>query len=576
MASRTERKQRQRRLSDRWSNPTYGQMFAGKLPIFQQDVESKPAPVPTKGWDAISPLSNMEPDYAVVLDNAVPRPTWVEIRGGSSVWAQGLGDQVESLLVYRPAEAAEEMFAAAGTQIFDVSSISGPVLSASGFGSARWQYINFTPAAGTTRLIAVNGTDNAQIYDGTSWTDLSITGVTTSTLINVASHKRRLWFIQKETTNAWYLATDAIAGAATRFEFGSLFSKGSFLVAMGIWTVDGGNGPDDLAVFVSNKGQVVIFKGTDPNNADAWFHVGTFNMPSPLGFRCFTSFGSDLLYITLEGLLPISKALPFDPSGVRSVALTNRIQNAMLAASQAGRNLFGWECKPFPLQSLLVMNVPVVENTSQVQFVMNTLTGAWCRFTGWDANCFEIYNESLYFGDNDGRVLLGYAGKSDIVNEIAMDIKTAFNYYDDPGRQKYMTMVRPYIVAGGDISPTFGVDIDFGDEDFNAPISSYVEFGSLWDTAVWDTDTWQSGGNERLFNDWQVIGAIGTAIALRMKVNLLPESLASTTTASVFDEGTFDNAVFDAGSIFSASGDSLPILRFNSFQVILENGNPVG
>lgn len=562
---------------EHWINQSDAQMFSGKLPVFQQDVESKPHPAPIKGWDAISPLSNMEPDYAVILDNAVPRPNWVELRGGNAIWSQGLGDPVESLMVYRPAEGIEEMFAAAGETIFEVTTFSMPSIVNSGFANARWQHINFTPAANATHLILVNGDDDAQIYNGTTWTDLSITGVSSADLININAHKRRLWFIEKESTSAWFLATDAIAGAATEFDVGSLLTKGSFLVAMGTWTVDGGNGPDDYAVFVSNKGQAVVYKGTDPNNNNAWFLVGVFNLPPPLGMRCLRQFGSDLLYISLEGLLPISKALPFDPSGVRSVALTNRIQNAMLLAAQNGRTLFGWEVELFPLQSLLLMNVPVQENASQVQFVMNTLTGAWCRFTGWDANCFAIFNESLYFGSNTGTINICYSGTSDVLDPIAMSIKTAFNYYDDPGRIKIVQMVRPFIVAGGSILPIIGADVDFGDVDFNAGISSYVVEGALWDasTSLWDTSTWFLGAPGNIVNDWESIGALGTAIALRMKINLLPAGI-DVDSLSVFDSGLFDTAVFDAGSIYSASGQDLPILRLNSFQVTLEHGAAVG
>lgn len=578
MARRSQRRNRSAGSGIRsWINPVDAQMFGAKLPVMQQDVESKPSPAPIKGWDAISPLSNMEPDYAVILDNAVPRPNWVEIRGGSGLWVQSIADDaVESLMVYRPAGASEEMYAAVDDSIYDISMFGVPVLVNTGFGNNRWQYVNFTPANNSTHLIAVNGANTPQVYNGTTWTNSTMTGVTLSTLININVHKRRLWFIEKDSTNAWFLATDAITGALTKFDIGSLLTKGGFLVAMGSWTVDGGNGPDDLAVFVSSEGQIVVFKGTDPNNNNAWFHVGTFNIANPIGYRCLTSFGSELLIITLEGLLPISKSLPFDPSGVRSVALTNRIQNAMLLASQVGKGAFGWETVLFPLQSLLVMNVPIAENVSQVQFVMNTLTGAWCRFTGWNANTFAIYNDSLYFGGNNGSVLVGYAGRSDVTEPIAMSIKTAFNYYDDPGRQKILQMIRPYIVAGGNILPALGADVDFGDREFNAGISTYVSEGSMWDSGIWDTSEWSTGLSGSLFNDWDSIGALGTAIALRLKINLLPTSISMSGEPSVFDTGLFDDAVFDAGGVVSQSGEDLAILRINSFQVILEQGAPVG
>lgn len=553
------------------------QMFAGKLPVMQQDVESKPSPAPIKGWDAISPLSNMEPDYAVILDNAVPRPNWVELRGGSSVWAQGLGGEVESLMVYRPAGDAEKLFAASEGTIYDASSYASPAVSLSGLLNNRWQYTNITPAGNVTYLVAVNGIDNAKTYNGTVWDNLNVTGVTTANLINVNAHKRRLWFIEKNTTYAWYLATDAIAGAATKFDMGSLMPKGGYLVAMGTWTVDGGNGPDDLAVFITSRGEIVVFKGTNPDSSNSWFHVGTFIVAPPIGRRCLTQFGSDLLIITQEGLIPISKSLPFDPSGIRSVALTNRIQNAMLLAAQIGVNLFGWETTIFPLQSLLIMNVPVVESTEQVQFVMNTLNGAWCRFTGWNANCFAIFNDSLFFGGNSGQVMLGYTGTSDVAYAIGMNIKTAFNYYDDPGRQKMLQMVRPYIITDGGVQPTFGANVDFEDIDFNVELSPYQTASSMWDgtTTLWDSSTWFAGAAGDLSNNWNTLGALGTAIALRIKANVIGSGI-SEEGGSLFDSGVFDTAVFDVGGVYTASGQSLPIVRINSFQVLLEQGAPVG
>lgn len=553
-----------------WLNENDVQMFSGKLPQLGPDIESKPVPAPTGGWDAISPLSGMPPEYAVVLDNAVPRPGWVELRGGSAVWEQRFATgPVETLFVYRPPSGVEQLLAAVDGEIWNISTRDSPVQQEIGFTSDRWQYVNFTPAGGAAHLIAVNGEDDAQIYNGTTWAAASITGVALNTLLNVNAHKRRVWFIEKDSTSAWYLATDAIAGAATEFELGSLLTKGGYLVAMGTWTVDGGNGPDDLAVFVSSKGQAIVYRGTDPGNSSAWFLVGVFNLPPPIGVRCLQSFGSDLLYISTEGLLPISKALPFDPSGVRSVALTNRILNAMLTAAQLSRTFFGWEVELFPSQSLLLMNVPLTEGALQVQYVMNTLTGAWCRFTGWNANTFAIFNESLYYGNNNGSVILAYAGVSDVISAIAMDIKTAFNYYDDPGRVKDIRMVRPFTVAGGSISPTIGLDVDFGDVDFVAPTSVYLPSGSLWDEALWDVDEWGGTSTGAVQNDWQSIGGIGTAIALRIKANVIGEG------AGGFDTAMFDFAQFNSGVVPAASGDNLPILQINSFQITMEHGAAV-
>lgn len=560
---------------DRYINKNQAALFAGKQPYFGHDVESKTIPAPTGGWDAISPLSNMEPQYAVTLDNFIPRPGWCEIRGGYNAWTQGLGAAVETLMTYRPPLVSQEMFAVADNNIFDVSDNGVYTTVVSGLSNSRLQHINFTPANGSSYLYAVNGADTPIIYDGATWGNPSISGATPSTFIHINVHKRRIWFIEANSTRAWYLPTDAIQGTANLFDLGAFFTKGGYLVAMGTWTVDGGNGPDDMAVFISSEGQLVVYKGTDPANANAWALVGVFNQPKPLSRRCFLPYGSDLLLITLEGLLPISKSLPFDPSGTRSVALTNRIQNAMLEAAQQGKDAFGWQCLAFPLQSLLIMNVPVQEQVDQIQFAMNSLTGAWCRITGWNANCFETFNDSLYFGDNEGNVNVAYAGPTDLVSPISGTVKCAFNYFDDPGRNKYMSLLRPMLFADGSLTPAIGVDVDFGDVDLVSSVNILTPSGGIWDSSnsLWDSALWSSGAVTVI--NWLSVGAIGVALAAKMAVNVAGTmSDVSSIADNVFDTGTFDTMQFD-GNGATASGSGVSLLRLNAFQAVMEFGGAI-
>lgn len=559
---------------DRYINKNQAALFAGKTPYFGHDVESKLVPAPTGGWDAISPLSNMEPKYAVVLKNIVPRPGWVEIRGGYNAWVQALGTSTETLMTYRPPGATQQLFAVSDGVVWDTSTYGISTIKVSGLTNSRFQYVNFTPSGGSSYLYAVNGANTPLIYNGTTWSNPAITGVTAANLVHINVHKRRIWFVEINTTKAWYLDTDAIQGTANAFDLGAFFTKGGFLMAMGTWTVDGGNGPDDLAVFISSEGQLIVYKGTDPANPNAWALVGVFNQPKPIGRRCFTSFGSDLLLLTLEGLLPISKSLPFDPSGARSVALTNRIQNEMLSAAQIGKNLFGWQVLPFPQQSLLVMNVPQQELTVQRQFVMNSLTGAWCEFSQWEANCFETFNDSLYFGDNDGNVNLAYAGSTDLVSPIPGTVKCAFNYFEDPGRNKYMSMLRPMLVADGTLTPTIGVDVDFGDTNLTASVTILTPSGGIWDTSLWDSGLWSSGAITVI--NWLSVGAIGVALAIKMAVNLAGSSSASSLISnSVFDTGVFDTMIFDGNGAITSSGSGVTVFKINAFEAVMEFGGAI-
>lgn len=539
-----------------WINKTDQELFSGKQSYLETDVETKFIPVPLAGWDAISPLSIMDPKNAPILDNWVPRPGWVETRGGYVNWCYLSSGPVESLMVYKPENMTQTLFAAVGSEIWDVTIKNGPLISLGGLANSRWQYINFTPAGGANYLYLVNGADSAKAWNGTVWSTPAITGVASSTFININAFKRRIWFIQQNTTSAWYLPTDAIAGLATELELGSLMTKGGSLLAMGTWTLDGGNGPDDQAVFITTQGQMIIYKGTDPSNANAWALVGEFDLSVPLTPRCLVKLGSDLGIITLAGLIPLSQALPFNPASDRSVAFTKQIQTAMSNAAQAGLLLFGWQAVSFDQQNLLILNVPISENVEQQQFVMNQLAlpGPWCRFTGWNANCFDVLNNnSLFFGGNNGDVNLAYAGGADLDQAIACDMQCAYNYFDAPGRLKAISMIRPFIISDGLVSPTISIDIDFGSNASDAPITVFAQTGALWDVAIWDVDVWVTSTPQTITN-WQGASGLGTALAVRMKVNVL----ASLDTSAITE-----------------SGQSIPILKVNMFEALMSFGGPV-
>lgn len=543
-----------------------------KAPFPLPDVVTKVVPAPTEGWDAISPLASMDPKRAPILINWVPRPGWIELRAGYEPWSWvGVNNPVETLMIYR-SPTAERMFAAAGTKIYNTTSLGQYDVVQSSLTSARWQYVNFTPGNAATVIQCVNGVDQLRQYNGTVWSTPNITGfsggLTTAAIYNIHAQKRRLWYILGNgsggrSTVAAFMPTDAISGPiAGTLDLGALWTEGGYLVAMSDWTIDGGAGPQDYAAFMSSNGQLSIYSGTDPTSAVNWSLVGTFNLSPPIGDRCMRKVGSDVAIITQQGILPLSQALAFDPSADRSVAITARIQNAMATYAMQASSNFGWEVISYPAEQLAIVNVPLTVNSQQIQLVMNALTGAWCEFTGWNANCFEIFNDDLYFGGNDGTVNLAYQGGLDLVTPIAADMQCAFNYFDDPGRLKRITMVQPLMIANGTVTPTMSVDEDFVISTATAPIS-ILTGTTVWDTAVWDTSTWPN--TTTVVKPWLSVDAIGHALAVHMSVNIASSSSISNT--SEFDAGQFDTALFD-----QSLANLAPQLQVNAFNAIIELG----
>jgi hypothetical protein len=212
----------------------------------------------------------------------------------------------------------------------------------------------------------VNGADKYHVFDGTTWhTDgdgppYDITGVDSATLIGVNVFKNRLWFVQTGTLKAWYLPVNSIGGAAASLDMSSLCAQGGYLMAMGTWTLDAGYGVDDYAVFVTSEGEVIVWRMTDPTDANSIYLIGVWSVGSPVGRRCLVKYKGDLLIIVQEGLFPLSVALQSSRLNPRA-ALTDKIQQAISdSISRYGAN-YGWQVIPFPKQNMLILNVPVQE-----------------------------------------------------------------------------------------------------------------------------------------------------------------------------------------------------------------------
>lgn len=496
--------------------------------------QSVSLPAPVGGWNARDALGEMAPTDAVELINYLPNTTTVKLRQGYTPHTLQLIGQVETLMAYS-GSTTNKLFAATDAgRVYEnttpdelltdengaylttedsdalIVETANSVLNLSGLSNGRWQYVNFTTSGGNY-LNMVNGADYYRVFDGTNWhadgdgAPYNITGVDSRTLIGINVFKNRLWFVQTGTLKAWYLPVNSIGGAAAALDMSSLCQRGGYLMAMGTWTIDAGYGVDDYAVWVTSNGEVLVWRMTDPTDPNSIFLIGVYWIGSPIGRRCMVKYKGDLLVICQEGLMPLSGALQSSRLNPK-VALTDKIQKAISqAVADYGAN-FGWQVIPFPTQNMLILNVPVQEGLDQEQYVMNTITGAWGRLQGWDANCWELYQDDLYFGAN---TFIGHAfnSYSDVAENIEGSILQAFNYFDARGELKRFTMMRPVLYANGAPEIQGNVNVDFDTSPPTANLNTVPNSGGLWDAAVWDQSLW--GADLPVINRWQSVTGVG-------------------------------------------------------------------
>lgn len=515
------------------------QALATKRPRKTQITRISSVPAPVGGWNARDSYAAMGASDAVILENFFPLPYAVSLRKGFTEWVTGMTDLVETVLQYRPPTGNGELFAAAGANIYDVSA-SGAVGAAevSALTSAQWQYINFS-VGGTAYLYAVNGADKPLLYNGATWTPIdgasvpAVTGVTTTTLANINIHKTRVWFCENGTLKAWYLPTNAVGGAALALDLSNLCQRGGYLVTMSTWSYDNGRGMDDYAVFVTSEGEVIVYQGTDPASSATWSLVGVYAIGTPLGRRCAVKYGGDLLLITKDGVVPMSKVQTSTIVTSRAT-ITDKIQSAVSEATTLYGANDGWQIQVFPPENMLLLNVPV-SSTTQEQYVMNTITGAWCNFSGMAANCWELWNDSLYFG-GVGTVYKAWTGNNDNGANIVGEALPAFNYFGSGTQKKRVPMVRPLIAADSTAGVLIGLNTDFVLSPPTGSPSFTPTTASVWDTATWDSGTWGSGELE-MKTDWQSVFGTGFCAALHMIVETNAANLQWIATDYVIEDG---------------------------------------
>lgn len=461
-------------------------------------------PAPTGGWNARDSLANMNPQDAVNLVNWFPATTECTLRSGYEVWASGITGQVETLMAYSGGDTTE-LFAIAEGEVYDVST-AGPVGVAvlSGLSNSRWGYCNIATGAGTFLSMA-NGVDAPYVYDGSAWTNPTITGVTATSLRDPILYAERQFFIEDNSLKVWYLPVDSIAGAAQFVNVSSIATRGGYIVSHGTWTVDAGQGVNDHYVIMTSRGQVIVYQGIDPADIATWSMVGVWDIGAPIGFKALYKYAGDMLVICEDGLLPLSGALQSSRVQPR-VALSDKIQYAISEAITAYGQNYGWQVMYVPTINQLWLNVPFQEGSQQQQFVMNTITGAWCNYTGWNVNCFEIFNDRPYMGGN-GFVGLAYEGSSDAGANVQAYCLQAFSTFGNPGLVKRFTLARPIFRTDGLPSVYAGINVDFNIADVTAPLTFSPTPYGRWDVDKWDATLW--GGGLGVLQNWQGLTGVG-------------------------------------------------------------------
>lgn len=486
-------------------------------------AHEKAFPPPVGGWVANASLASMKATEAVELVNWFPRPTSVETRLGSRQWLVSQGEIFKTLATWKGLDGDEKLIGSTDSGIYEAT-FGGVVTN---YTTARWtartegkhQWEQF--GDGTNNwLIMVNGVDKPFYYNGTSIvlvdgvTSPAITGFTTTAIVGVAVFKERLLFIRNDKLGFDYLPAAAAGGAATFFDLSSVASLGGYLMAIAVWSRDAGDGPDDYAVFLTSQGEALVYAGTDPSSANTWSLVGTFRIGKPIGRKCVLKYGADPLILTEGGVFPLSSLLSAGDERER-FAVSYKIQDAFTDAAADTLSTYGWRMISYPEQDMLIVNVPKREDGPHDQFVMNTITKAWCKFTGWDAEDWATFDRGLYYCkggtvyqawfssvDEFTSHMLVFNGTEQVgtCKQITYTARQSFQDWGSPA-VKSPVMFMPLIESVSGAAYDVGVDSDFNNRPFTDSETDEDAGVARWGIGTWGVSKW--GSSDIISRRWQ-------------------------------------------------------------------------
>lgn len=520
---------------------------------------------PNKGLNTVDPLASMNEAYSLTCQNFIATPQGLALRQGYRKWATGLPGITTSLFQYHTgAASSSRQFAVVGGAFYDITyagAVGAAVVTGQSTTATYWQSTSQTFSTGNKNyLVCVNGVNMPWIYEGTAWTqctqvavpaapgqwkttDNNGNAVNMAAFVDTVLHQQRLWFVLDNSTKCYYSDIAQVGGNLNLFDFGSYFPRGGKLLKLAPWTMDIGGqyGTQAMMVAISDRGDVVIFLGTNPAAAATWAVQAYYQIGAPVGRRCTTQYQGDLMILSQDGLYPLSKYLQSGRLD-STAALTYTIAPTISSLVQTMATTPGFELITYPGQNVLMLNVPQSQQTNNFQFCYHTITQGWTQFTGWASQCWGLFNDALYFGGNgfvalsfigyqDGADINGYNGSNIVGNVLSAYTNFTGRDHLGPGVIKSVRLIKPYFVTGM-AAPTIriGVNVDYALVSVVGGAAQTAPAGGVWDSSLWDgpNSTW--AGSLATYNQWQTpVCFPGDAIAISMSVSATTDILWTST-----------------------------------------------
>ena len=482
-------------------------------------IQAVSVPASVGGINAMDGLMAMPPQDCLYCYNLMPSEYGMRLRKCYREWATGANGDVRSLINYESNSSLVEdkLWAVTENGIYDVTlfDTTAPVedvaFTVQGESSGYGVTTEFTNDASTHYLFYADNDNGIHQYDDingwtvpTGWTysdgaepPLQV-AFPVDQVCFVTVHKLRIWVILQDSDDAWYLPIASVAGELKKFTFGAKAPHGGRLMGLWDWTVDGGDGVDDYLVAMMKSGDLLVYRGGDPEATD-WTTVGSWFIGQCTQSRKVAiQAGAELYLLSSYGITSIRDLLSNSAADITRQSPAAKIARYLRADVAAGLNKYEWQLVEHPGDGFFQIVTPEPTNTPYLQYTQNIATRAWGVWRDVPMLCGTSWNGEYFMGGKDGVVYINDGvldgvtlDGSNVGEPPSFSVLTSFQSPGGHGQFKRVNMIRPIGIVGGQVNLNVDAVYDYNIEDVTPdPVPLPPNSASLWNSAYWNAATW--------------------------------------------------------------------------------------
>ncbi len=511
-------------------------------------------PASVGGINSLDSYAQMPIQDCIYTYNLMPVEYGLQLRKGYRRWATGVNGAVRTVLPYESNTgniADNRLWAVSENGIYNVTTdgTTAPVqdvaFSVQGIFAGYGTWTEFTNDASRHYLFYADYENGLHQYDEDTDTWTQPVGGTapgqwffnagTPTTPNnqpfpvdqiayVMVHKLRIWVILRNSNDAWYLPIASIAGELRKFTFGAKMKYGGTLQGLWTWSLDGGDGVDDYLVAVGRGGDVIVYRGGDPET-DFALNGNWFIGATPRSRRIAAQYGSEMYLLSSFGLTSMRDLLQGSAADNLRTSASAKINRFLRSDMERSLEEPEWSIFLHPADGFMQITAPSISAQVPLQYNRNLNTNAWGLWENLFILSAETFQSEYYMGaggGDAGEVWLysGVLDNRDINDQGGTAIEfrtlTSFQSPGGMGNFKNTTMLRCVGLLSGETTLTLQAVYDYNIEAFLAQQNFAAAEGDvLWDLSVWDETTWTFDIDA--LNFLRGASGIGRSIAIGMR-----------------------------------------------------------